>query len=160
MQHESHTDTDGAQADAEPAAEHAHAPGSGEFWSVADADYHKAHRDSNGRILCGSTIELFLRNKLEFAKVTAGDVPPAQPSKAMQLGSLVHCALLEPELFMNKYACAPFGDGRTKEVKDIKAELRAAGKTVIDRDTWAQCMLMVAVVLQSEIAGAYVSEKI
>ena len=40
-----------------------------------------------------------------------------EPNKTMELGSTIHCALLEPERFKNDYVAEPGLDRRTKEYK-------------------------------------------
>lgn len=51
--------------------------------------------------------------------------PPIEPTAAMRLGTLVHCAVLEPDELALRYAIAP--DRRTKEGKAAAAEFEAAG---------------------------------
>lgn len=46
-------------------------------------------------------------------------------------GRLLHSAVLEPERFRASVARGPQGDGRTKAVRDARASLEAAGKTVV-----------------------------
>jgi exodeoxyribonuclease VIII len=60
-----------------------------------------------------------------------------EPGKALTLGSALHCKVLEPELFGDRYILAPRVDGRTKEGKAARAALaEAAGdRTIIDADT-------------------------
>ena len=41
-----------------------------------------------------------------------------EQTKAMLIGSAVHCAVLEPALFPHRYTVAPVADGRTKAGKD------------------------------------------
>ena len=61
---------------------------------------------------------------------------PIEPTPAMRFGSLVHTAVLEPDVFEKTCVVAPVVDGRTKEGKAIKAEFEAtsAGKTIITAD--------------------------
>lgn len=51
--------------------------------------------------------------------------PAVEPTAAMRLGTLVHCAVLEPDELALRYAIAP--DRRTKEGKTAAAEFEAAG---------------------------------
>jgi len=65
---------------------------------------------------------------------------PYPESPAMALGSLVHCAVLEPEELDARYAVAPLVDRRTKEGKEEYAKFlaEAEGKEVVkseDMDT-------------------------
>jgi len=60
-----------------------------------------------------------------------------EPSKAMIFGTAVHCAILEPEQLQNRFVMIPDGvDGRTKDGKQIMADIAASGKTGIKSDDW------------------------
>ena len=48
---------------------------------------------------------------------------PQEPTQAMIIGSATHSAILEPVLFAKEWGRLPEGDGRSKAVKDAKAEL-------------------------------------
>ena len=48
---------------------------------------------------------------------------PQEPTQAMIIGSATHSAVLEPDLFVKEWARLPEGDGRSKAVKEAKAEL-------------------------------------
>lgn len=54
----------------------------------------------------------------------------------MDKGSLVHCAVLEPEAFEARYAVGPDAARNTKEWK--AAEAAAEGKTLVKPDEWEQ----------------------
>lgn len=60
------------------------------------------------------------------------------PSKAFELGTAIHCALLEPEVFEKTYAAMPKFDGRTKEGKAGKAdwEISNQGKIGLQPEEW------------------------
>jgi len=60
---------------------------------------------------------------------------PYPESKAMMEGSVIHCAVLEPDAFFARYAVAPECDKRTKAGKVEYAAFadEANGKEVIDR---------------------------
>ena len=51
--------------------------------------------------------------------------PAVEPTAAMRFGTLVHCAVLEPDELNARFAVAP--DRRTKEGKAAAAEFKAAG---------------------------------
>ena len=58
--------------------------------------------------------------------------PPADPTPAMINGTLVHCALFEPDELASRYIVRPDGiDGRTKEGKAELAALGADGREVV-----------------------------
>jgi hypothetical protein len=48
---------------------------------------------------------------------------PQEPTPAMIIGSATHSAILEPDLFVKEWGRIPEGDGRSKAVKEAKAEL-------------------------------------
>ena len=50
---------------------------------------------------------------------------PQEPTQAMIIGSATHSAILEPDLFVKEWGRIPEGDGRSKAVKEAKAELIA-----------------------------------
>lgn len=52
------------------------------------------------------------------------DQPPAQ-TDAQRIGTAAHVAILEPDLWSQRYARGPKGDGRTTAVKEAKAALEA-----------------------------------
>jgi hypothetical protein len=51
--------------------------------------------------------------------------PTVEPSSAMRLGSLAHCAVLEPDELSKRYAIAP--DRRSNAGKAAAAEMSANG---------------------------------
>ena len=48
---------------------------------------------------------------------------PEPSTPAMVIGSATHSAILEPSLFEEHWGRLPYGDGRTKAMKDAKADL-------------------------------------
>ena len=69
----------------------------------------------------------------------------SEPTPALVFGQAAHKILLEPNDFTEEFAVAPDGiDKRTKDGKAQWADFLAsnAGKTVIDRDTFNQCLSM------------------
>jgi exodeoxyribonuclease VIII len=63
-----------------------------------------------------------------------------EPSKAMDLGSLIHCLIMYPSKFNNQFIIAPNVDRRTKDGKATWEEfmLTSNGKTVITEDELAE----------------------
>lgn len=61
---------------------------------------------------------------------------PSYESDAMAMGSAVHCAVLEPDKFLERYAISEKFDRRTKAGKEAAAAFEAAnvGKFVIDSE--------------------------
>ena len=59
---------------------------------------------------------------------------PKEDTPAMKFGRAVHARMLQPEAFGDAYIVAPECDRRTKEGKQIWAELMESGKEVVSRD--------------------------
>jgi hypothetical protein len=54
---------------------------------------------------------------------------PFEPTDAMEFGTAVHTALLEPQLFHKKYKTVPSIDKRKAEYKDALNAVKAENKT-------------------------------
>lgn len=65
-------------------------------------------------------------------------------TKAKEFGHVLHHAVLEPDLFLTRYAKAPTGDKRLKDVKAAWAECQEknAGKVLVGGDDFDQCIAM------------------
>jgi|TARA_R110000824_G_scaffold133216_3_gene295914 hypothetical protein len=50
---------------------------------------------------------------------------PEEPTQAMTIGTATHSAILEPDLFQKEWGRLPEGDGRSKAIKEAKADLVA-----------------------------------
>ena len=63
---------------------------------------------------------------------------PREETKALRIGSAVHCAALEPEAFPRRYLCGLDVDKRTKAGKEAYEALMAAAgdKIVLSPDGW------------------------
>jgi len=78
------------------------------------ADYHAAPGASASR----------LKNLQRSAAHMKHDMDnPEPPTPQMIVGSATHSAILEPNLFVKEWGRLPEGDGRSKIVKEAKAEL-------------------------------------
>jgi PDDEXK-like domain of unknown function (DUF3799) len=75
------------------------------------------------------------------------------PTPQMQLGTAVHCAVLEPAAFNSRYAVAPPCDKRTKEGKAIWAELEASKKLILSASDYELVEGMSQSVLNHETAS-------
>jgi len=80
---------------------------------------------------------------------------PVEPTAAMRLGSLVHCAVLEPEDLMQRYAVAP--DRRTKEGKAAVARMAAESIEAVSESDMATALSMAASVRSHAAAAALLS---
>ena len=73
------------------------------------------------------------------------------PTAAMRLGSLTHCAVLEPDELTNRYQLAP--DRRTKEGKAAVVEMAAAGIEAVSEADLAQALQMADAVRSNSTAA-------
>lgn len=66
---------------------------------------------------------------------------PSNPTPAKELGTALHFAILEPELFSQRYVIAPKVDKRTTKGKEEWAAFLKAnpGKLHLDADGWEVC---------------------
>jgi len=78
------------------------------------ADYHAAPGASASRLK---------QLKRSAAHMKYDMDNPQEPTPAMIIGSATHSAILEPDLFVKEWGRLPEGDGRSKIVKEAKAEL-------------------------------------
>lgn len=69
---------------------------------------------------------------------------PSEPTEAMALGSAVHKAILEPDLFPAAYCWAPKFDKRTNDGKAGWTEFQTenAGKGILTREEYDQCIAL------------------
>jgi len=77
--------------------------------------------------------------------------PVIEPTAAMRLGSLVHCAVLEPDELNSRYAIAP--DRRTKDGKATAAMLAASGIEAVTAADMELAMAMAASVRSHQAAA-------
>lgn len=95
-----------------------------EIETMENAEYH-AHP-----ALSASGLRVLKRSPLHYwDRYLNPDRVPTEPTEAMQLGTLIHCAVLEPEQFDVRYIAVPEGiDKRTKEGKQVWSDLLATGR--------------------------------
>jgi len=87
-----------------------------------------------------------------WARFLDPDRKPVEPTAAMRLGSLVHCAVLEPDELSKRYAVAP--DRRTKDGKATAAMLAASGIEAVTSTDMEQALAMAASVRSHQAAAA------
>ena len=80
------------------------------------------------------------------------DRPPSVQTAAMKLGSLTHCAVLEPDELAKRYGIAP--DRRTNAGKAAVAAMEAAGIEAVTAPEMEQAMAMAASVRSHQAAAA------
>jgi exodeoxyribonuclease VIII len=77
--------------------------------------------------------------------------PSSVPTAAMKLGSLVHCAVLEPDDLATRYAvCLP---RNTKAGKEMAAEMEASGIEAVTATDMEQAMAMAGAVRNHQAAA-------
>ena len=94
--------------------------------NMSDADYF-AHSAIN----CSGLKLIAQKTPLHFKYQQTA---PRVETKALILGSAIHCATLEPTEYRERYIVAPQIDKRTKEGKAAFSELEASGKIVLSHD--------------------------
>ena len=81
---------------------------------------------------------------------------PVEPTAAMRLGSLVHCAVLEPDDLLQRYSVAP--DRRTKEGKAAVARMAAEGIEAVSETDMALALSMAGSVRLHPAAAALLAQ--
>lgn len=110
-------------------------PASGIHPDVPAAEYHAWDAASNSRLNVLQRSAAHLRHEIGH---------PSPPSDAQVLGDAVHYAVLQPDLFGVRYACAPECDRRTKAGKETWEAFAAenVGRTVLKRDDHTLCLAL------------------
>lgn len=97
-----------------------------------------------------SQLKILNRSPLHFwDRFINPDRVPFEPTPAMILGTLAHCAILEPAEFDKRYIVVPEGiDKRTKEGKQLWQDLIATGREPIKHEIWQQVSGMAQAVIK------------
>jgi hypothetical protein len=82
--------------------------------------------------------------------------PTVEPTSAMRLGSLAHCAVLEPDELSKRYAIAP--DRRSNAGKAAAAEMSANGIEAVSEPEMALALSMADAVRQHPYAAALLAD--
>jgi hypothetical protein len=82
--------------------------------------------------------------------------PTVEPTSAMRLGSLAHCAVLEPDELSKRYAIAP--DRRSNAGKAAAAEMSANGIEAVSEPDMALALNMADAVRQHPYAAALLAD--
>ena len=82
--------------------------------------------------------------------------PIMEPTAAMRLGSLAHCAVLEPDELHNRYAIAP--DRRSNAGKALAADMAARGLEAVTESEMALAANMAIAVQGHPYAGALLAD--
>ena len=116
-----------------------------ELGIVSDLDnelYHKAYG------LSCSDLKIMLRSPAHYH---ASLLFPQKTTPEMLLGSALHTAVLQPELFDEEYMELPKLDRRTKEGKELYKQYSDSGKTLLDSVTVATVQKMKESLMQHPI---------
>lgn len=109
------------------------APKPGIYKRLPAGEYHNVWRAvSNSLLQAMKRSPAHMRHAMDHAE---------EPTPAMVIGSAVHCAVLEPDIFPGMYfACE--GDRRTKAVKEAIAALEAEypGAVILSTEDYARCL--------------------
>lgn len=105
-------------------------------------DSKQYHADTSA--ISASGLKLFARSPAHYyAAYLDQNRVERSPTPAMRIGTATHCAILEPGRFSTEYVALPEDlDRRTKEGKQIYADLLATGKELLTSDDMAMVMNM------------------
>ena len=102
---------------------------------ISNADYHADPAVS------ASHLKTVMQSPYHYwSRYLDPDRVAMAPTAAMRLGSLTHCAVLEPDELTKRYQLAP--DRRTKEGKAAVVEMAAAGIEAVSEADLAQALQM------------------
>lgn len=117
---------------------------------ISNADYHADPAVS------ASHLKEISRSPFHYwSRYINPDRAPMVPTAAMRLGSLVHCAVLEPDELQKRYQLAP--DRRTKEGKAAVVEMAAAGIEAVSEADLAQALQMADAVCSNRTSALLLS---
>lgn len=103
---------------------------------IPNDEYH------NGSGISNSALSELRKSAMHYwARYISPDRQPQTETPAMRLGTAVHSAILEPDLFMADYVQAPQVDRRTKEGKEAWASL-PEHSIKLTFDEWNACIAM------------------
>jgi len=123
-------------------------PKSGIHTGIPFATYRAddiTQRDTWETVKGKSVSKSLICNFIEDAAVWKSS-PAKETTSAMQAGSVLDCLLTEPVKFPNRYVLSPFAEFRTNESKAWKAEMEAAGLTVLKQDQFDTAQAQLAAI--------------
>ena len=113
---------------------------------ISNADYHADPAVS------ASHLKTVMQSPYHYwSRYLDPDRVAMTPTAAMRLGSLTHCATLEPDELTKRYQLAP--DRRTKEGKAAVVEMAAAGIEAVSEADLAQALQMADAVRSNSTAA-------
>ena len=117
---------------------------------ISNADYHADPAVS------ASHLKTVMQSPYHYwSRYLDPDRVAMAPTAAMRLGSLTHCAVLEPDELTKRYQLAP--DRRTKEGKAAVVEMAAAGIEAVSEADLAQALQMADAVRSNSTAALLLS---
>ena len=117
---------------------------------ISNADYHA------DPAISASQLKTVMQSPYHFwSRYLDSDRVAMTPTAAMRLGSLTHCATLEPDELTKRYQLAP--DRRTKEGKAAVVEMAAAGIEAVSEADLAQALQMADAVRSNSTAALLLS---
>ena len=117
-----------------------------EFFNEPIDEYHKSGALSSTHLRC------FIESKNKFLNLLNN--PLSKSGDALDLGSALHCMVLEFEEFNRRYAICPEVDRRTKEGKEIweNFSMNNDHKMLLKKEQYDTCKIMSANIYDSTIA--------
>ena len=123
------------------------------LWNVPEEVYH-----ADATCLTNSGITQMLRSPLHWhAAFVDPNRPEKKKSEALELGSAVHAALLEPDKFSTQYVKGLDLDKRCNANKDAHAafQLENEGKVILDAKAYTQALSIHSAASQSPAAALF-----
>lgn len=119
-----------------------------------DATYHAHHAISNTKL------KVFRKSRALYRAMFVEELIRQTTTPAMLAGSVLHCLVLEPHLFTDRYAVAPKVDRRTKEGKATWTDfcINAGDREVVDADTYQQAQRMANAIASNSAAAKLVDQ--
>lgn len=111
----------------------------GVYFSLSNEEYHRGEGISKSQ-LDDVAISMAV---YQWRKNAPEDDEKKEP---LTMGTALHCALLEPDQFENRFVCKPDFNRRTnagkEDEKAFVSEMNALGKTVLSSESWRKLFLM------------------
>ena len=117
---------------------------------LSNADYH-----ADPAVSASHLHQVARSGQHYWARYVDPNRQPVKPTAAMTTGSLVHCAVLEPDQLLKRYGIAP--DRRTKAGKEAAAEMQANGIEPVGESDLQQAQRMASAVRRHPMAAKLLS---
>ena len=118
--------------------------------TISNADYHA------DPAISASQLKTVMQSPYHFwSKYLDTSRTPAIATSAMKLGSLTHCAVLEPDELSKRYGITP--DRRSNAGKALAAEMEASGIEAVTAQEMEQALAMAASVRSNSTVSSLLS---